>query len=679
MSQKIMIEFGTKIDTAQTVAAAKQMQAIIQNSSTKGPMKESAIAQLKAVNDYAKKIEAINNKPKISQNDFNQLRMYTDLMNNSASKISDIYSKAGVGLSAGMSKALAELEIIKKQSDDTIRNIKKGYNDSHPKTSFDSTPEYLKNQKDQLKTLEADKPKAIQKVSDEMANELINQNKIRQQGIDLSKSAQDKILGDFNASNNTQFASYEEFISSKKRLDDEYATYSTQAKRKTVANEQASQKAILEMEEQRVNQTKIDQDRINIIRKDTNLIGGAKTKAIKDLGIPGVTGVATGKDLSNNETYQKSLNILDRTKQYQKEIFDDITKQNIALGEQIKDRKVIITQLEKENKIQQDLLNNKLNPSQIAGKVATAENDARTKAESEIQKKQTHISTIEDAHSKTQQAVLIAETNARNAQTAKTSEIEKQLTQDEKANTVETNKVAIATEAAAAEEAKRSKVLVDAGNQMDKATLKQKMFGKMTDSLGSTLTRVTSAFYLFYKAQQMVGKAVSTLTTLDDEITQIGIVTLKTGDEIWSNFSSFNKMAMDLSTTTTKWLKGAKTFYQQGLSTTEVIGMVAATTKIAALSEVDFAEASKTLTAAIRGYNMETSQAEAVTDKLAAVGAASAADFHELSVAMEKVSASAYTAGMSFDSLMGVLAKGIETSREAPEAYLNRELLKSVA
>ncbi len=57
-----------------------------------------------------------------------------------------------------------------------------------------------------------------------------------------------------------------------------------------------------------------------------------------------------------------------------------------------------------------------------------------------------------------------------------------------------------------------------------------------------------------------------------------------------------------------------------------------------------------------------------ITDKFAAVGAFSAADFHELSVAMEKVASSAYSAGMSFDYTLGMLAKGVETTKEAPEA-----------
>ena len=57
------------------------------------------------------------------------------------------------------------------------------------------------------------------------------------------------------------------------------------------------------------------------------------------------------------------------------------------------------------------------------------------------------------------------------------------------------------------------------------------------------------------------------------------------------------------------------------------------------------------------------------TDKIAMVGAVSAADFNELSVAMEKTASSAYTAGIDFDHLLGYLGKMIEVTREAPRKY----------
>src|SRR5699024_10291305 len=94
--------------------------------------------------------------------------------------------------------------------------------------------------------------------------------------------------------------------------------------------------------------------------------------------------------------------------------------------------------------------------------------------------------------------------------------------------------------------------------------------------------------------------------------------------------------------------------------------MVEATAVAAALGEVSMADAANTLTAIMNGYSMAATQAMEVTDKISAVGADSAADFGELSSAIEKVASSAATAGVDLDHLLGYLGKMVEVTREAP-------------
>lgn len=207
-----------------------------------------------------------------------------------------------------------------------------------------------------------------------------------------------------------------------------------------------------------------------------------------------------------------------------------------------------------------------------------------------------------------------------------------------------------------------------AGSELAKMKGIQEAVGKGFDNMTNRLKGFISGTYLLNQAFNKLKQASQIVTNLDDEITQIAVVTKQTTSEVWDSFQTFNQAAMELSTTTRQYLEGAKIFYQQGLNTVEVMSMVQATTMAAALSGVSFRDASETLTAAINGYNMAASKAGEITDKFAAVGAASAADFQELSTAMEKVASQAYSSGMSFDSLLGILAKGIETTREAPEA-----------
>ena len=205
--------------------------------------------------------------------------------------------------------------------------------------------------------------------------------------------------------------------------------------------------------------------------------------------------------------------------------------------------------------------------------------------------------------------------------------------------------------------------------ELSKAQAVQKAVGTGLSEMGARFKSAMGAVYLFNQALRQIKQAALTVTNLDNEITQIAVVTKQTTEEVWDSFETFNKAAAQLSTTTRQYLEGAKIFYQQGMNTAQVMQMVEATTKAAALSGVTFRDASETLTAAINAYNMEATQAMDVTDKFAAVGAASAADFNELSVAMKKVASQAYSSGMSFDSLLGILAKGIETTRKILRPY----------
>lgn len=206
------------------------------------------------------------------------------------------------------------------------------------------------------------------------------------------------------------------------------------------------------------------------------------------------------------------------------------------------------------------------------------------------------------------------------------------------------------------------------GDELARIKGVQDTVGRGFDDITNRLKGFISAGYLISQVSNKIRDAARIVSGLDNEITEIAVVTKQFTSDVWDSFDTFNKAAMDLSTTTKQYLEGAKIFYQQGLNTAQVMQMVEATTKAAALSGVDFRAASETLTAAINAYSMEATQAMAVTDKFAAVGAASAADFKELSTAMEKVASQAYSSGMSFDSLLGILGKGLETTREAPEA-----------
>lgn len=213
----------------------------------------------------------------------------------------------------------------------------------------------------------------------------------------------------------------------------------------------------------------------------------------------------------------------------------------------------------------------------------------------------------------------------------------------------------------------------DAGKKVDKLNdqynkidTQSKALSATFGSLANRITNSISALTIFNKSIQIIHKAINSVQELDAAFTQIAIVSEQSNESAWKMFDSFNKLAKQYSITTKDLTEGAKLFYQQGLNAADTMKMVEASTVSAALGEVTMTEAANTLTAAIQGYNESAAVAMDYTDKIAMVGAVSAADFNELSTAMEKTASSAYTAGIDFDHLLGYLGKMIEVTREAP-------------
>ena len=190
--------------------------------------------------------------------------------------------------------------------------------------------------------------------------------------------------------------------------------------------------------------------------------------------------------------------------------------------------------------------------------------------------------------------------------------------------------------------------------------------GSALDDFKNKVQYFLSLNYALALVTKTLRSAVDYTVRLDQDMTQIGLVLEQTSSQVWKNYNTYSKMADRLNVTTSEVTAAMKLFYQQGLNTAEVNKMVEASAIAAALGESTMAEASETLTAIMNSYSLAASEAIEVTDKISQVAIVSAADFGEISEAIEKVASSAASAGLDLDHLMGYLAKMIETTREAP-------------
>jgi len=633
--EKVTVEISGSLNVSETTKAAKQLNDIVSKSAANKDAQKASQQYIQTIANAEQKINQIRAKGTVNQKELNAVKKYLSDIETAYRELENLtqglQGKIPVADAERFAKQFKEIstngqESIKKVKSDFEKFAKDA---TGKKISFIDAPEQIQQMKDALVQTATDAKNAAEEKARIEMETLPQRQKVAQELIN-------KELESYRRGNNKKYEDYKTFIADTQKLESKVAK---------------AKKAII--------------PQAGISAEATKRIPGILQGNDEQAKALGIQGINTAKEL--NDLWKKGASSKEKISvavRNQIRLENEANKKIVEnLDEEINKRKESLKVIEK----QADTLEETPKTEQDIQK-AGLEAGWKVSTSDEYKKKEQVIRLVEeelekatkaenDLTNETNQAIIALQAEEKAAQDIANADLDKEF-----------EKTASTAKEAKNEIAGANTVVVQTQTAMTKAKLATAAFGKITEALTSKFTQMVSAFYLFQKATQIIGKAVSTISTLDKQITDIGIVTKQTGDEIWSTFDTFNKAAKDLSTTTLQYLEGAKIFYQQGMNTAEVMKMVEATTKAAALSGVSFTAASETLTAAINGYNMAATEAMTVTDKFAAVGAASASDFAELSTAMEKVASQAYSSGMSFDSLLGILAKGIETTREAPEA-----------
>ena len=203
-------------------------------------------------------------------------------------------------------------------------------------------------------------------------------------------------------------------------------------------------------------------------------------------------------------------------------------------------------------------------------------------------------------------------------------------------------------------------------DSLDNLERKESFFNQ----LKSRITMVFDLASAFNYANRAINYTFSVIKDLDAAFTEIAVVTDMTTEELWGSFDTYNKMAQELGTTTKDAIQTSALYYQQGLDTAEVMTLTEETIKMARIAGMDFAEATDRMTAALRGFKLEMSEASRVNDVFSALAAESAVDTDELSYALTKTASIAQSAGMELKTTSAFLSQMIETTREAPEQRL---------
>lgn len=194
---------------------------------------------------------------------------------------------------------------------------------------------------------------------------------------------------------------------------------------------------------------------------------------------------------------------------------------------------------------------------------------------------------------------------------------------------------------------------------------------KSVDKQSSSLGRAFKQFTIYATAirltKRALREAVSTVKELDKELTEQAMVTGLTREQTYKLVKSYQDLAQQTGATTKEIAGVATEYMKQGKSIQEAMTLTEAAVSAAKVARVSTADSVNYLTTALNGFQLSAQDAMLVSDKFAAVAAASATDYDELAIALSKVASQANLAGMSIDYTTALLTKGLETTREAPE------------
>lgn len=209
--------------------------------------------------------------------------------------------------------------------------------------------------------------------------------------------------------------------------------------------------------------------------------------------------------------------------------------------------------------------------------------------------------------------------------------------------------------------AKESQLTALAGGDLTK------VFQQQSGALGKAFKQFTLYAILLKSVKKALFEAVDTVKDLDKALTEQAMTTGKTRQEVYSLLKDYQELAGQTGATTKEIANISAEYMRQGKTTEEALVLTKAAVSAAKVAGISTADSVNYLTTALNGFRLSAEEAMKVSDKFAAVAAASATSYDEIAIALSKVASQANLAGMSIDYTTALLSKGLETTREAPE------------
>lgn len=210
---------------------------------------------------------------------------------------------------------------------------------------------------------------------------------------------------------------------------------------------------------------------------------------------------------------------------------------------------------------------------------------------------------------------------------------------------------------------------IDANQKLGNSSIETSAkLNKQEASLGKAVKSLFTFGQAWNLGKKLYSEAVKTIQEMDQALTGMAMVTNMNREQTDALIPRIQSLAKETSTAMTEVANLITEYTKQGRSLEESFILAEETAKAAKIAGISAAESIKYMTSAINGFNLAAADATRVSDVFANLAAISATDYEQLAVALSKVSAQANLAGMSMEFTTALLAKGIETTQEAPES-----------
>ena len=136
------------------------------------------------------------------------------------------------------------------------------------------------------------------------------------------------------------------------------------------------------------------------------------------------------------------------------------------------------------------------------------------------------------------------------------------------------------------------------------------------NSMSGSIAQMIQMKLSFEGLQEAITKIVDTAKDLDSAMTEIQLVTQQSNEEAAQLMVSYSGLAQQMGTTTAEVAASADEWLRQGRTVEQTYDLVRASSSLAIIGQMDAADATTALTAAINGYAMSSSEAMNIVDKL---------------------------------------------------------------